>query len=94
MFDPDNSIVDAMSRPFRDGDDSTAEDAVEKAIETVVLERLKALFLPTMKQQTTVGGLMVANEVFSWACPGAGGFEIQCTRAQHLLWLSPTLAHR
>ena len=56
-----------------------SRDAVEKAIESVVLERLKALFPSTMKQLTTVGALMVANEVFTWACPGAGDYEIQCT---------------
>ena len=32
-----------------------------------------------MKQQTSVGALMVANEVFSWACPGAGDYKTQCT---------------
>ena len=41
-----------------------SRDAVEKAIESVVLERLKALFPSTIKQQTSVGALMVANEVF------------------------------
>ena len=68
-----------MSRPFRDGEDTTAEKAVEKAIEMVVLERLKALFPSTMNQQTDVMALMVADEVFTWACPGAGDFETQCT---------------
>ena len=79
VYDPDSSTVDAMSRPFRDGDDRTAEEAVEKAIETVVLERLKALFPSTMKQQTSVMALMIANEVFTWACTGAGDCETQCT---------------
>ena len=37
-WDLDSSTVDAMSLPFRDGEDTTAEKAVEKAIEMVVLE--------------------------------------------------------
>ena len=78
-WDPDSSTIEVVSRPFRNGEDTTAEKAVETAIEMVVMERLKALFPSTMNQQTGVMALMIANEVFTWACPGAGDYETQCT---------------
>ena len=63
-WDPDSSTIEVVSRPFRNGEDTTAEKAIETAIEMVVLERLKALFPSTMNQQTGVMALMIANEVF------------------------------
>ena len=78
-WNPDDSTIESMSRPFRNGEDTTSEKAVEHAIEMVVLERLKALFPSTMNQQTEVMAPMIAEEVFTWACPEAGDFETQCT---------------
>ena len=79
MWDPDKSSIEEISRPFRTGANTTAADAVQTAIKMVVLERLKALFPSTMNQQTEVMAPMIAEEVFTWACPEAGDFEIQCT---------------
>ena len=79
VWDPDKSSIEEIARPFRTGSNATAANAVQTAIKMVVLERLKALFPSTMNQQTEVMAPMIAEEVFTWACPEAGDFEIQCT---------------
>ena len=79
VWDSDKSSIEEIARPFRTGSNATAANAVQTAIKMVVLERLKALFPSTMNQQTEVMAPMIAEEVFTWACPEAGDFETQCT---------------
>ena len=79
-YDPQTSMIDVLSAPFCvEADNQTAKEAVRKAIEDVIMGKLRALFPDVMDQLTSVGARMLADDVFSWVCPGGGDFQIQCT---------------